>query len=158
MGDRLFKLWKQPHLSTNDHASVFAHLEVEQLDYVHLQGNCLVGEPKLNIRETPSTVKVELSIAFAACLFDSLQIQTVTKKVLVPQEVEEPDNVTDSLFAMMNESEVTPEPQMIIKKGLEFKDGMNVLGICWSFLLFALMKHPSNKFQQLHSLTLKTEG
>lgn len=56
------------------------------------------------------------------------QIQTVTKKVLVPQETEEPANVTESIFAMMNETEVTPEPQIVIKKGLEFKDGMNVLG------------------------------
>ncbi|KAJ7344619.1 hypothetical protein JRQ81_000569 [Phrynocephalus forsythii] len=67
------------------------------------------------------------------------QIQTVTKKVLVPQEDEEPDNVTDSLFALMNESEVTPEPQMVIKKGLEFKDGMNVLGLIGFFIAFGIV-------------------
>ncbi|XP_077178290.1 excitatory amino acid transporter 2 [Paroedura picta] len=66
------------------------------------------------------------------------QIQTVTKKVLVPQESEEPDNVTESIFAMMNETEVTPEPQMIIKKGLEFKDGMNVLGLIGFFIAFGI--------------------
>ncbi|KAF4790212.1 Excitatory amino acid transporter 2 [Turdus rufiventris] len=54
------------------------------------------------------------------------QIQTVTKKVLVPLPVEEPPNVTDSALAMVNET-APPEAQMVIKKGLEFKDGMNVL-------------------------------
>ncbi|XP_020638460.1 excitatory amino acid transporter 2 isoform X1 [Pogona vitticeps] len=66
------------------------------------------------------------------------QIQTVTKKVLVPQEIEEPDNATDSIFAMMNESEVTAEPQMVIKKGLQFKDGMNVLGLIGFFIAFGI--------------------
>uniref|UniRef100_A0A8D2L5H7 Amino acid transporter n=1 Tax=Varanus komodoensis TaxID=61221 RepID=A0A8D2L5H7_VARKO len=66
------------------------------------------------------------------------QIQTVTKKVLVPQEIEEPVNVTDSIFAMMNETDVTPEPQIIIKKGLEFKDGMNVLGLIGFFIAFGI--------------------
>uniref|UniRef100_A0A8C9EHD3 Amino acid transporter n=1 Tax=Pavo cristatus TaxID=9049 RepID=A0A8C9EHD3_PAVCR len=58
------------------------------------------------------------------------QIQTVTKKVLVPPPIEEPPNVTDSAFALMNETvrEAPPEAQLVIKKGLEFKDGMNVLG------------------------------
>lgn len=62
--------------------------------------------------------------------FYCLQIQTVTKKVLVPPPIEEPPNVTDSAFAMMNETvrEAPPEAQLVIKKGLEFKDGMNVLG------------------------------
>lgn len=62
--------------------------------------------------------------------FYCLQIQTVTKKVLVPPPIEEPPNVTDSAFALMNETvrEAPPEAQLVIKKGLEFKDGMNVLG------------------------------
>lgn len=62
--------------------------------------------------------------------FQYFQIQTVTKKVLVPPPTEEPSNVTDSVFAMVNEtvSETTPEEQLVIMKGLEFKDGMNVLG------------------------------
>ncbi|XP_048339321.1 excitatory amino acid transporter 2 isoform X2 [Sphaerodactylus townsendi] len=66
------------------------------------------------------------------------QIQTVTKKVLVPQDTEEPANVTESIFAMMNETEVTPEPEMVIKKGLEFKDGMNVLGLIGFFIAFGI--------------------
>lgn len=65
---------------------------------------------------------------FSSSLFIyCLQIQTVTKKVLVPLPVEEPPNVTDSALAMVNET-APPEAQMVIKKGLEFKDGMNVLG------------------------------
>ncbi|XP_015265781.1 PREDICTED: excitatory amino acid transporter 2 [Gekko japonicus] len=66
------------------------------------------------------------------------QIQTVTKKVIDPQETEEPANVTESIFAMMNETEVTSEPQMVIKKGLEFKDGMNVLGLIGFFIAFGI--------------------
>ncbi|KAL8169702.1 UNVERIFIED_CONTAM: Excitatory amino acid transporter 2 [Gekko kuhli] len=66
------------------------------------------------------------------------QIQTVTKKVLVPQEIEEPANDTESIFAMMNETEGTPEPEMVIKKGLEFKDGMNVLGLIGFFIAFGI--------------------
>lgn len=48
----------------------------------------------------------------------------------MPPPIEEPPNVTDSAFAMMNETvrEVPSESQLVIKKGLEFKDGMNVLG------------------------------
>uniref|UniRef100_A0A8D0HJP8 Amino acid transporter n=1 Tax=Sphenodon punctatus TaxID=8508 RepID=A0A8D0HJP8_SPHPU len=69
------------------------------------------------------------------------QIQTVTKKVLVPPEIEEESNVTDSVLAMINETviEATPEPQIIIKKGLEFKDGMNVLGLIGFFIAFGIV-------------------
>ncbi|XP_019374938.1 PREDICTED: excitatory amino acid transporter 2 [Gavialis gangeticus] len=69
------------------------------------------------------------------------QIQTVTKKVLVPPPIEEPSNVTDSVFAMVNEtvSETTPEEQLVIKKGLEFKDGMNVLGLIGFFIAFGIV-------------------
>ncbi|XP_065694914.1 excitatory amino acid transporter 2 isoform X5 [Patagioenas fasciata] len=68
------------------------------------------------------------------------QIQTVTKKVLVPPPIEEPPNVTDSAFAMMNETvrEVPSESQLVIKKGLEFKDGMNVLGLIGFFIAFGI--------------------
>ncbi|XP_056348142.1 excitatory amino acid transporter 2 isoform X5 [Oenanthe melanoleuca] len=65
------------------------------------------------------------------------QIQTVTKKVLVPLPVEEPPNVTDSALAMVNET-APPEAQMVIKKGLEFKDGMNVLGLIGFFIAFGI--------------------
>lgn len=70
------------------------------------------------------------SISILIYPFYCLQIQTVTKKVLVPPPIEEPPNVTDSAFALMNETvrEAPPEAQLVIKKGLEFKDGMNVLG------------------------------
>lgn len=67
------------------------------------------------------------SVSILILPFYCLQIQTVTKKVLVPLPVEEPPNVTDSAIAMVNET-APPEAQMVIKKGLEFKDGMNVLG------------------------------
>ncbi|XP_044871168.1 excitatory amino acid transporter 2 isoform X1 [Mauremys mutica] len=68
------------------------------------------------------------------------QIQTVTKKVLVPPQTEESPNVTDSVFALMNETmaEAPPEAQLIIKKGLEFKDGMNVLGLIGFFIAFGV--------------------
>ncbi|XP_075358610.1 excitatory amino acid transporter 2 isoform X7 [Mycteria americana] len=68
------------------------------------------------------------------------QIQTVTKKVLVPPPIEEPPNVTDSAFAMMNETvhKAPPEAQLVIKKGLEFKDGMNVLGLIGFFIAFGI--------------------
>ncbi|XP_007426482.1 excitatory amino acid transporter 2 [Python bivittatus] len=66
------------------------------------------------------------------------QIQTVTKNVLIPQEVEEPSNVTDSIFTIMNETEATAEPQFVVKKGLEFKDGMNVLGLIGFFIAFGI--------------------
>ncbi|KAI6068331.1 Amino acid transporter [Aix galericulata] len=67
------------------------------------------------------------------------QIQTVTKKVLVPPPIEEPPNVTDAAFAIMNETvREAPEAQLVIKKGLEFKDGMNVLGLIGFFIAFGI--------------------
>lgn len=65
----------------------------------------------------------------------------------MPQEVEEPSNVTESIFTIMNETEVTPESQLIVKKGLEFKDGMNVLGI------LSVFRHLLNLFHKYCSGT-----
>ncbi|NWR75912.1 EAA2 protein, partial [Centropus unirufus] len=68
------------------------------------------------------------------------QIQTVTKKVLVPPPIEELPNVTDSAFSVMNETvhDAPAESQLVIKKGLEFKDGMNVLGLIGFFIAFGI--------------------
>ncbi|XP_029438597.1 excitatory amino acid transporter 2 isoform X1 [Rhinatrema bivittatum] len=68
------------------------------------------------------------------------QIQTVTKRVAVKPQIEEPSNVTESLFAVMNKSltEAKEAAQVTIKKGLEFKDGMNVLGLIGFFIAFGV--------------------
>ncbi len=52
------------------------------------------------------------------------QIQTVTKKVEVV--IEEDVNATTVEGLVAN---ITKEPQYIIKKSLQFKSGMNVLGM-----------------------------
>lgn len=68
------------------------------------------------------------------------QIQTVTKKVVVENPVEEATNVTDSFMAAINDTvnatvvKTTEE----IKKKLEFKDGMNVLGLIGFFIAFGI--------------------
>lgn len=53
----------------------------------------------------------------------------MTKKVLVAPQSEEA-NATDAVVSLLNETvtEAPEETKMVIKKGLEFKDGMNVLG------------------------------
>lgn len=52
-----------------------------------------------------------------------IQIQTVTKKVeVVVEEV----NTTAMEGLVAN---ITKEPQFVIKKSLQFKSGMNVLGV-----------------------------
>lgn len=57
----------------------------------------------------------------SASLF--IQIQTVTKKVeVVVEEV----NTTAMEGLVAN---ITKEPQFVIKKSLQFKSGMNVLGV-----------------------------
>ncbi|KAG9472525.1 hypothetical protein GDO78_019074, partial [Eleutherodactylus coqui] len=63
-------------------------------------------------------------------------IQTVTKKVIVEVPTEEPTNVTDSVFSLMNET--TPTTTEEIRKKLEFKDGMNVLGVIGFFIAFGI--------------------
>lgn len=54
----------------------------------------------------------------------------MTKKVLEAPESEEESNVTTAVVSLLTETatEAPEEMKMVIKKGLEFKDGMNVLG------------------------------
>lgn len=54
----------------------------------------------------------------------------MTKKVLEAPESEEESNVTTSVVSLLTETatEAPEEMKVVIKKGLEFKDGMNVLG------------------------------
>ncbi|XP_030055318.1 excitatory amino acid transporter 2 [Microcaecilia unicolor] len=68
------------------------------------------------------------------------QIQTVTKKEVLQPVIKEPSNVTNSIFAVINESliEAKEVAQVTIKKGLEFKDGMNVLGLIGFFIAFGV--------------------
>uniref|UniRef100_A0A8D2DN25 Amino acid transporter n=1 Tax=Sciurus vulgaris TaxID=55149 RepID=A0A8D2DN25_SCIVU len=67
------------------------------------------------------------------------QIQTVTKKVLVAPQSEEA-NATNAVISLLNETvtEAPEETKMVIKKGLEFKDGMNVLGLIGFFIAFGI--------------------
>ncbi|XP_053304570.1 excitatory amino acid transporter 2 isoform X2 [Spea bombifrons] len=64
------------------------------------------------------------------------QIQTVTKKVTVETPFEEPSNTTDSVFSLMNDTVMVTKEE--IKKKLEFKDGMNVLGLIGFFIAFGI--------------------
>nr|KAF6343658.1 solute carrier family 1 member 2 [Pipistrellus kuhlii] len=68
------------------------------------------------------------------------QIQTVTKKVLEAPESEEESNVTTAVVSLLTETatEAPEEMKMVIKKGLEFKDGMNVLGLIGFFIAFGI--------------------
>uniref|UniRef100_A0A5F4WKX4 Amino acid transporter n=1 Tax=Callithrix jacchus TaxID=9483 RepID=A0A5F4WKX4_CALJA len=68
------------------------------------------------------------------------QIQTVTKKVLVAPPPEDEANATSAVVSLLNETvpEVPEETKMVIKKGLEFKDGMNVLGLIGFFIAFGI--------------------
>uniref|UniRef100_A0AAQ4QX10 Amino acid transporter n=1 Tax=Gasterosteus aculeatus aculeatus TaxID=481459 RepID=A0AAQ4QX10_GASAC len=61
------------------------------------------------------------------------QIQTVTKKVEVI--IEEDINATSVEGLVAN---ITKEPQFIIKKSLQFKSGMNVLGMIGFFIAFGI--------------------
>uniref|UniRef100_A0A8I6GKB5 Amino acid transporter n=1 Tax=Rattus norvegicus TaxID=10116 RepID=A0A8I6GKB5_RAT len=67
------------------------------------------------------------------------QIQTVTKKVLVAPPSEEA-NTTKAVISLLNETmnEAPEETKIVIKKGLEFKDGMNVLGLIGFFIAFGI--------------------
>uniref|UniRef100_A0A8D0KJY4 Amino acid transporter n=1 Tax=Sus scrofa TaxID=9823 RepID=A0A8D0KJY4_PIG len=68
------------------------------------------------------------------------QIQTVTKKVLVAPPSDEDGNATNAVISLLNETvtEGPEETQVVIKKGLEFKDGMNVLGLIGFFIAFGI--------------------
>ncbi|XP_060255504.1 excitatory amino acid transporter 2 isoform X4 [Ovis aries] len=68
------------------------------------------------------------------------QIQTVTKKVLVAPPSDEDSNSTNAVLSLLNETvtEAPEETQVVIKKGLEFKDGMNVLGLIGFFIAFGI--------------------
>ncbi|XP_075906340.1 excitatory amino acid transporter 2-like isoform X3 [Nelusetta ayraudi] len=59
------------------------------------------------------------------------QIQTVTKKVEVV--VEDVNATAEGLMA-----NITKEPQFIVKKSLQFKSGMNVLGLIGFFIAFGI--------------------
>ncbi|XP_029523706.2 excitatory amino acid transporter 2 isoform X1 [Oncorhynchus nerka] len=62
------------------------------------------------------------------------QIQTVTKKV--EKVIEEDVNATTTLEGLL--SNATKEPEFIIKKTLQFKSGMNVLGVIGFFIAFGV--------------------
>ncbi|VFV24850.1 excitatory amino acid transporter [Lynx pardinus] len=68
------------------------------------------------------------------------QIQTVTKKVLVAPPSDEEGNATNAVISLLNETvtEAPEETKVVIKKGLEFKDGMNVLGLIGFFIAFGI--------------------
>ncbi|KAK6472719.1 excitatory amino acid transporter 2-like isoform X1 [Huso huso] len=70
------------------------------------------------------------------------QIQTVTKKVQVfpePEEMGEEGNSTmDPFLEAVNATVVPPDPVFITKKSLEFKGGMNVLGVIGFFIAFGI--------------------
>lgn len=63
----------------------------------------------------------------------------MTKKVLVAPPSEEA-NTTKAVISMLNETmnEAPEETKIVIKKGLEFKDGMNVLGLIGFFIAFGI--------------------
>nr|XP_058161557.1 excitatory amino acid transporter 2 isoform X7 [Dasypus novemcinctus] len=68
------------------------------------------------------------------------QIQTVTKKVLVAPQSDKEANATNAVVSLLNETvtEAPEDTKMVIKKGLEFKDGMNVLGLIGFFIAFGI--------------------
>uniref|UniRef100_A0A8D0AIK6 Amino acid transporter n=2 Tax=Sander lucioperca TaxID=283035 RepID=A0A8D0AIK6_SANLU len=61
------------------------------------------------------------------------QIQTVTKKVEVV--IEEDVNATTMEGLVAN---ITKDPQFVVKKSLQFKSGMNVLGLIGFFIAFGI--------------------
>ncbi|XP_029111784.1 excitatory amino acid transporter 2a isoform X2 [Scleropages formosus] len=67
----------------------------------------------------------------------SAQIQTVTKKVEQVNDYPEDVNSTMGDF-LLNTTMAPPEPVYIIKKSLQFKSGMNVLGLIGFFIAFGI--------------------
>ncbi|KAG7473823.1 hypothetical protein MATL_G00099940 [Megalops atlanticus] len=64
------------------------------------------------------------------------QIQTVTKKVEVQPDEKEVNGTMEDF--LLNTTLPTPEPQYIVKKTLQFKSGMNVLGLIGFFIAFGI--------------------
>ncbi|XP_067850413.1 excitatory amino acid transporter 2-like [Heptranchias perlo] len=67
------------------------------------------------------------------------QIQTVTKKVENPPEEQSISNLTGLILEVVNETlGESEEPSFTITKSLQFKDGMNVLGMIGFFIAFGV--------------------
>ncbi|XP_048828078.1 excitatory amino acid transporter 2-like [Brienomyrus brachyistius] len=65
------------------------------------------------------------------------QIQTVTRKVeQVPEYTEEVNSTLDEF--LLNATRPPPEPVFVTKKSLQFKSGMNVLGLIGFFIAFGI--------------------
>ncbi|KAJ8252653.1 hypothetical protein COCON_G00219650 [Conger conger] len=64
------------------------------------------------------------------------QIQTVTKKVEI---IPEPRDINaTTMEGLLNATMATPEAEFVIKKSLQFKGGMNVLGLIGFFIAFGI--------------------
>uniref|UniRef100_UPI00398ED15A excitatory amino acid transporter 2-like isoform X1 n=2 Tax=Pristiophorus japonicus TaxID=55135 RepID=UPI00398ED15A len=67
------------------------------------------------------------------------QIQTVTKKVENPPEDQSISNLTGLMLEVVNETLGESEgPSFTVTKSLQFKDGMNVLGMIGFFIAFGI--------------------
>ncbi|XP_067902025.1 excitatory amino acid transporter 2-like [Heterodontus francisci] len=67
------------------------------------------------------------------------QIQTVTKKVENPPEDQSTSNLTGLILEMVNETLAESEgSSFTVTKTLQFKDGMNVLGLIGFFIAFGI--------------------
>ncbi|KAJ8247523.1 hypothetical protein GJAV_G00247360 [Gymnothorax javanicus] len=65
------------------------------------------------------------------------QIQTVTKKVeQIPDYTEEVNSTMDDF--LLSGTKAPPQPVIVIKKALQFKGGMNVLGLIGFFIAFGI--------------------
>eukprot|EP00069_Balaena_mysticetus_P006469 bmy_18688T0 len=84
--------------------------------------------------ELPVAIQLGLPFSLHKCMWP------VTKKVLVAPPSDEDSNATNAVLSLLNETVTEPpeETQVVIKKGLEFKDGMNVLGLIGFFIAFGI--------------------